>query len=96
VKLADGTIGYISDLDFMLMNSDEQHKRTVAEKAECDRRGGVSVGMTAQQVEAKCWGKPSSINSTVTGTSERQQWVYAGHNYVYLVNGVVTTVQTSR
>lgn len=75
--------------------SEEEKGQKVAAKKECDRRGGVSVGMTAAQVTASCWGKPNKVNSTITGGGRREQWVY-GSQYVYVENGVVTAIQTSR
>lgn len=95
VRLDDGSTGYLSVLDFLLMHSEAAHKQEIAANKDCERRGGVAVGMTAKQVEATCWGKPTSVNRTVTGAGAREQWVYPGYNYVYLVNGVVTSIQTS-
>lgn len=61
-------------------------------------RGKVLPGMEAAAVLA-AWGKPSQINKTTTATSVREQWVYfrgrASTDYVYLVNGVTTSVQMS-
>lgn len=95
VQLDDKSLGYISDLDFTLMDDEPAHKKLISEKADCDRRGGVRVGMTSDQVRASCWGKPTSVNRTITGASTREQWVYPGYNYVYVVDGVVSSIQTS-
>lgn len=65
-----------------------------AAKADCDRRGGIKIGMTAAEVTASCWGKPERVNTTHYTGGDHQQWVY-GYNYVYLRNGVVTSIQTS-
>lgn len=62
----------------------------------CARKGGVGVGMTRAQVHASCWGKPTSINITTTASGDHEQWVYPGYQYLYLRNGVVTSIQTSR
>lgn len=56
--------------------------------------GKVAIGMTAEMVRL-AWGRPSKINSTITASRRSEQWVY-GDQYVYLVNGIVTTMQTSR
>jgi len=56
---------------------------------------GVRIGMTAKQVINNTnWGKPSSINRTVTSHTVTEQWVYnAGPNYLYFKNGVLVAVQ---
>jgi hypothetical protein len=56
---------------------------------------GVSIGMTAEQIRKSSWGKPRSINETITAAGKHEQWVYGG-GYLYLENGVLTSIQTSR
>lgn len=59
-------------------------------------QGKVAIGMTAAEAE-RAWGKPDAINRTATATSTSEQWVYrAGRRtqYVYLVDGVVKTIQS--
>jgi hypothetical protein len=53
----------------------------------------VSIGMTSEQVRLS-WGKPERINTTTTANIEREQWVY-GREYLYVVNGVLRSMQTS-
>lgn len=104
VTLKDGRTGYINDTALALARNEAAQaemmaaqaaagKRRAAAKAECDRRGGVRIGMTAEQVRASCWGKPRYVNRTTTARGTSEQWVYGGGNYVYLDNGIVTTVQ---
>lgn len=64
-----------------------------AEKAR-RKREGVSIGMTSADVLASAWGKPESVNRTITAAGEREQWVYPGFNFIYITNGVVTAIQT--
>jgi hypothetical protein len=45
----------------------EQHQ------AECNRQGGVVVGMTAAQVQTSCWGRPEKVNETVTASGRTEQ-----------------------
>lgn len=85
---------YMRDEDPAITSAREKAKATAAKK-ECDRRGGVSIGMTADQVHASCWGKPERVNKTITARGKHEQWVY-GRSYVYLENGTVTSIQTSR
>lgn len=53
----------------------------------------VMIGMTRDMVR-EAWGRPVTINRTVTERGETQQWVYGRGHYVYFdESGVVTTVQ---
>ena len=56
--------------------------------------GSVSIGMNAEQVRA-AWGKPKSVNKTVTNGGSTEQWVYGDQQYVYLKNGAVTSIQAT-
>ena len=55
----------------------------------------IRVGLTDLQV-LLAWGKPTSVNTTVTKQGSSQQWVYATGDYVYISGGKVTAFQTSR
>jgi hypothetical protein len=61
-------------------------------EAKTRKAQGVSIGMTQEEVIASSWGKPNSINRTVTASSNSEQWVYPG-GYLYFENGLLTTVQ---
>ena len=63
--------------------------------AECKRRGAPRIGMTYKQVEATCWGKPDHVNRSETSGATSDQYVYGDDRYVYLRNGIVTSIQTS-
>jgi hypothetical protein len=52
----------------------------------------VFIGMTDEQATMS-WGKPNSINMTVTARGNEEQWVYARGRYLYMSNGRVTTMQ---
>lgn len=69
--------------------------RQQSARAECERRGGVSVGMARSEVFASCWGPPKRTNRTVTAEGVREQLIYPGQGFIYLSNGVVTTIQMS-
>lgn len=71
-------------------------KKETDQKALCARVGGVRVGLNVEGVLKSCWGKPVRINRTTTASHEHEQWVYGGGQYVYLVDGVVTSIQTTR
>lgn len=58
----------------------------------------IMVGMTSEEV-LQSWGKPSKINRTVTRNEATEQWVYerktiVDTQYVYLRNGVVSSMQS--
>jgi len=57
----------------------------------------IRVGMTTDQVET-AWGKPYKINTTITGTSQSDQWVMNknGDTYIYFDNGILTSIQQSK
>ena len=59
------------------------------------KKRGVDIGMTADAVRKSSWGKPQKVNSTITANGRHEQWVYGG-GYLYLDNGVLTSIQTSR
>jgi hypothetical protein len=54
----------------------------------------VTIGMTGEQVRLSV-GKPNAINTTMTTGHQHEQWVY-GRDYIYLENGVVRSMQSSR
>jgi hypothetical protein len=95
VTLGDGRNGYIREYELIGADTEEVHAKKLAEKAECDRRGGVRIGMTRAQVYASCWGQPSRVNTTSTARGDHEQLVYGG-NYLYLDNGVLTSIQTTQ
>lgn len=55
----------------------------------------VAIGMTAGMVR-RSWGLPKRVNSSLRAAGQTsEQWVYA-NEYVYLENGRVRSIQTSR
>ncbi|NMM64361.1 zinc-ribbon domain-containing protein [Clostridium sp. P21] len=51
------------------------------------------IGMTADEVRKSTWGNPSHVNKTTTASGTSEQWVYSNNKYIYLENGVVTSIQ---
>ena len=51
------------------------------------------VGMFKGQIEGSSWGEPMYVNVTTTATTRREQWVYFGHRYIYVRDGLVTAIQ---
>ncbi len=66
-----------------------------AATADCSRRGQPKIGMTRDQIVATCWGKPIATNRTITSDTVREQLVYS-NGYLYLTNGILTTIQDRR
>lgn len=64
-----------------------------AAEARRKRAQGVSIGMTKEDVLASSWGRPESVNTTVTAHGTHEQWVYGGNNFLYFDNGILSTVQ---
>ena len=61
-------------------------------------RGDILIGMNEDQA-VRSWGRPTSINSTVSASGKSEQWVYrneAGTAYIYMDNGRVRSAQTTR
>lgn len=61
--------------------------------------GGISIGMTGGMVR-EAWGEPGRINETLTARGRSEQWVYDADpervRYVYLHDGIVTSIHRSR
>jgi hypothetical protein len=98
--LPDGGNVWVKTQNMISLHTDEtlareqaEKQKALAEKQDCDRRGGVKIGMSDAQVLKSCWGKPKSVNETITAHGAHQQWVYGG-GYLYLDDGVVTSIQT--
>ena len=57
----------------------------------------VLIGMTSAQAR-RSWGEPTKINVSTGSYGTNEQWVYdrGGHRaqYVYVQNGVVTSIQS--
>ncbi|MBQ6936660.1 MAG: hypothetical protein IJN49_08960 [Clostridia bacterium] len=54
-----------------------------------------SIGMTASEVKNSTWGSPKKINKNTYSWGVREQWVYGDGRYIYLEDGVVTSISTS-
>jgi hypothetical protein len=59
---------------------------------ECKKKGNPKLGMNAKQVAATCWGPPKYVNAKTRATGRYEQYVYGDDKFVYLRDGVVTSV----
>ena len=90
VTLHDGRTGYILTADLLAHGADIEPEMAAAD---CKRRGDPRVGMTAEQVEASCWGKPGHVSRTNTAGGISDQYVYGDGRSVDLRDGIVTSMQ---
>jgi hypothetical protein len=74
--------------------ANNQRKKAAAEFSA--RSKFVSIGMTEAQVRKTQWGKPQHINSSTGRWGSHDQWVYAGNQYLYFENGILTSIQQSK
>lgn len=72
----------------------EEAERKESEKLA--KKPAARIGMTAAQVlENTSWGKPESINKTITASGVGEQWVYGLGQYLYFRNGRLVAIQKS-
>lgn len=66
------------------------------QRAEACRSGNLpAIGMTEAKVLASCWGTADHAAQSVTAQGKQAVWSYP-EGYIYLTNGVVTRIVTSR
>lgn len=51
------------------------------------------VGMSSDELIFSKWGEPKKINKTTNTYGISEQWVYGNGRYVYLDDGIVTSIQ---
>ena len=74
-----------------------QIQKLEEERIKKNRKGGVRIGMTAKYVREKTdWGEPQTINSTITASGRREQWVYGDGDYLYFKNGLLEGIQVRK
>jgi hypothetical protein len=89
IVMDDGRSGFISAVIF---SSATTTLDPVAALAECKKKGGPKLGMTAVQVKASCWGAPKYVNAKVRKTGKYEQYVYGDGKFVQIRDGIVTSV----
>jgi hypothetical protein len=105
VKADNGGAGYIkytfndalSIEDPVAKRKNEEAERAERQRAdaECKRRGQPRTGMSLAQVRATCWGEPNHVNRTEGITAIHDQLVHNNDRYIYMTNGIVTSIQSS-
>jgi hypothetical protein len=71
----------------------KEHSADLRAFAALQKRTGVTIGMTQEDVLASSWGKPSRVNRSTYSFGVHEQWVYGGRNYLYFKNGILTSIQ---
>lgn len=51
-----------------------------------------SIGMTSEEVKNSTWGSPEDINKDTYSWGVKEQWCYSKNRYVYLEDGIVTSI----
>lgn len=80
-----------------------QWKRVIARQAHDEKVAAaigerkIFIGMTADEAR-QSWGAPNKVNTSIGSYGRHEQWVYdrgrSRAQYVYVENGVVTSMQT--
>jgi hypothetical protein len=89
VVLDDGRSGFI-DARLLPIVATTIDPAVAAE--ECKKKGDPKLGMNAKQVAATCWGPPTYVNTKVRATGKYEQYVYGDNKFVYLRDGIVTSI----
>ncbi len=61
----------------------------------CSRLPAPAIAMSTAQVLSSCWGKPDHAAESITAQGKQAVWSYP-EGYVYLSDGTVTKIVTSR
>lgn len=87
-----------------LAREEASRQRIAAERAaydaelngtKCTKNKQAIIGESTARTIKCGWGKPRTINRTLNGNLEREQWVFGNGNYLYFINGRLTSIQTS-
>jgi hypothetical protein len=87
VVMDDGRSGFVSAPLFGTTTVDPK-----VTAAECKKKGDPKLGMNAAQVAATCWGAPNYVNTKIRKTGKYEQYVYGDNKFVYLRDGIVTSI----
>jgi hypothetical protein len=85
----DGRSGFADAVTLPIMTTTVD---PVVAAEECKKKGDPKLGMNAKQVAATCWGPPVYVNTKVRRTGKYEQFVYGDDKFVYLRNGIVTSI----
>lgn len=92
VKRSNGDVGYYPFIEKSISLSYPFPKTWSVNVIKLIHERKIKIGMNNAQAIAS-WGKPKSINRTVTAQGTTEQWVYDISSYLYLTNNIVTAIQ---
>ena len=90
VRLPDGRTGYVRLLRRGFFHFVDPAIEERAAATDCEARGEPELGMSRQQVERTCWGKPSRVQKLTTQAG--LILLYSTGNSVELHNNKVTAI----
>lgn len=73
-----------------------EQKEIIAERKASREPVDPAIGMTKSQLENITWGSPSKKNVDEYDFGTYEQWVYPGKGYIYLEDGIVTSISYRR
>lgn len=66
----------------------------IAYQKQIAAKPSAAIGMSkAQVLNNTNWGKPKSVNTTVSKYGTHEQWIYGDYQYLYFDNGKLATIQ---
>jgi hypothetical protein len=89
IVMDGGRSGFVSAV---ILSSATTNIDPATAAAECKKKGGPKLGMTAAQVKASCWGPPLLVNAKMRKTGKYEQYVYGDGKFVQIRDGIVTSV----
>ena len=81
------------DADGNLVKVTDTLEKTNDISSEVATKGGPQIGMTREEALSTEWGKPKKINTSTYAWGTSEQWVFDNYKYVYVDDGIVTSVQ---
>lgn len=80
--------------EYIEREKEREVTRKVKEEQEREARTPKepAIGMTKDEVLSSTWGKPEKKNIDEYEWGTREQWVYSKNRYIYLENGIVTSI----
>lgn len=74
---------------------ENEKKREEGSKRKEQLANVPKIGMTADEVRKTNWGSPNKINRTTYSWGTMEQWCYSNNRYLYLEDGIVTSISES-
>jgi hypothetical protein len=93
IVMDDGRSGFADALILPIMTTTVD---PVVAAEQCKKKGDPKLGMNAAQVAATCWGPPLYVNTKQKQSGKYEQYVYGDDKFVYLRDGIVTSISVKR